>query len=197
MSFSEAVDGDLRNDADARRLASKRCKIAEQWATVRQMHGTTVHRVDGPGLSGEGDALWTGADDLPVVVFTADCFGVILQADGAVGVAHAGWRGVVGGVVTQLRSAMTDNGYPATRAAIGPGIGACCFEVGPEVAEKFPDFTTVTTWGTVSVDLESALEHQLEGIETWIARKCTRHEDGWFSHRRDQTRSRLATIGWV
>jgi purine-nucleoside/S-methyl-5'-thioadenosine phosphorylase / adenosine deaminase len=197
MSFSEAADGDLRNDADARRVTSIGFKIADQWATVRQIHGATVHRVQAPGVAGEGDALWTVAADLPVAVFTADCFGVILGAEEAVGVAHAGWRGVAAGVVPQLRAAMAGNGYPPVRAAIGPGIGPCCFEVGPEVAKEFPDYTTRTTWGTVSVDLESALEHQLEGIETWIARDCTRHEDGWFSHRRDQTRSRLATIGWL
>ena len=53
MSFSEAADGDLRNDADARRLTSIGFKIADQWATVRQIHGATVHRVQGPGLAGE------------------------------------------------------------------------------------------------------------------------------------------------
>lgn len=197
MSFTEAADGDMRNDRDARRRLSHECRIPQQWATVDQVHGAVVHRVERTGHGGKGDALWTTTADVPVVVFTADCVGVILQADNAIGVAHAGWKGVVARVIAELRNEMEDSGYPPIRAAISPGIGPCCFEVGPEVAERFPQDVTETTWGTVSVDLKSAIQRQLEGIDTWSAAECTRHDQGWFSHRRDATRSRLSTIGWI
>lgn len=197
MSFTEAIDGDMRHDPNACQRLSLACHIADQWATVRQEHGAVVHRVERAGRAGAGDALWTTAADVPLVVFTADCVGVIIRSHDAVGVAHAGWRGVIAGVVTELREAMDKAGHPPVRAAIGPGIGPCCFEVGPEVADQFPQATSETTWGTVSVDLKSAIGRQLDGIETWVADGCTRHQPGWFSHRRDETRSRLATVGWI
>ena len=95
MTFSEASDGDARDDTEIRRRISLECHVANDWATLRQVHGATVHRVEQRGPAGRGDALWTTAADVPVAVFTADCFGVILEAEDAVGVAHAGWRGVV------------------------------------------------------------------------------------------------------
>ncbi len=197
ISFSEAADGDVRGEADSHRRLSLECQVSDEWATLRQMHGAVVHRVERAGCAGEGDALWTTRADVPVVVFTADCFGVILQAKNAVGVAHAGWRGVVAGVVTKLKQEMTNEGHLPLLAAIGAGIGPCCFEVGEEVAAAFPGNTAVTTWGTVSVNLRSAIDDQLDGIETWTAENCTLHDPGWFSHRRDETRSRLAAIGWI
>ena len=197
MSFTEAADGDTSGDIDARRRVSVECQISDQWATVHQTHGISVVRVEEAGAAGEGDALWTVNPDVPVAVFTADCFGVVLKSSDAVGVAHAGWRGVVTGVVAELRHEMTEAGHPPDQAAVGPGIHACCFEVGPEVASRFPSDTASTTWGTLSVDLGSAIEYQLGGIETWVADECTQHDARWFSHRRDGTRSRQATIGWL
>lgn len=195
--FTEAADGDMRDDIDARRRISMDCKIPDQWATARQRHGTAVLQVETAGEAGDGDALWTVKPGVPVAVFTADCFGVVLKASGATGVAHAGWRGVVAGVVAELRQEMTQAGYPPEKAAIGPGIGACCFEVGQEVASRFPSDKSATTWGTLSVDLTSAIESQLDGVDTWVADKCTRHDERWFSHRRDGTPLRQATIGWM
>lgn len=197
MSFTEAADGDMKDDIDARRRVSIEYQISDQWATVRQIHGTSVKQVDEAGMAGEGDALWTVNSGVPVAVFTADCFGVVLKASDAVGVAHAGWRGVAAGVVAELRHEMTQAGHPPDQAALGPGIHACCFEVGPDVASRFPSDTAATTWGTLSVDLGAAIENQLDGIETWIADECTQHDARWFSHRRDETRSRQATIGWL
>ena len=82
-------------------------------------------------------------------------------------------------------------------AAVGPGINPCCFEVGSEVAEVFPGSVAETSWGTVSIDLPAVARRDLAGIETWGSGACTRHEEGWFSHRKDGTSKRLAAIGWV
>jgi copper oxidase (laccase) domain-containing protein len=92
---------------------------------------------------------------------------------------------------------MVDAGHPPVKAGIGPGIGACCFEVGPEVAERFARSRATTTWGTASVDLGAVLTEQLGGLETWAVGACTFHDDGWFSHREDGTTNRLAAIGWI
>jgi hypothetical protein len=171
--------------------------LTEEWASVHQVHGNVVHRADSPGEIGEGDAIWSTIPRLPLAVFTADCFGVVLHAQGAVGVAHAGWRGARAGLLTELRSEMTGGGHPPTLVAIGPGIGSCCFEVGADVAAQFEGFTAVTSWGSDSVDLAGAISAELSGLEIRSIDACTMHRPGWFSYRRDQTTERLATIGWL
>lgn len=198
VAFTDRSDGDLRGDPQAREAVSRSLGMSSEWATVRQVHGSRVVRVDGPGDAGEADGLWTSDSGLPVAVFTADCFGVVLMAPTAVGVAHAGWRGVVAGVVGSLRDAMTCANAPPVRAAVGPGIGPCCFEVGDDVAERFDSrHVGETTWGTTSVDLPGALGHGLAGLEVWASEGCTLHEEGWFSHRGDGTRRRMAAVGWL
>lgn len=197
VAFSERSDGDLRGDETARRAVAGRLGIDERWATVRQVHGHDVRRVSAPVDAGEGDAVWTTSRDLPAAIFTADCYGVVLHAGDAVGVAHAGWRGAAARVVERLRREMANAGHAPERAAIGPGIGPCCFEVGAEVSERLPDHVSQTDWGTVSVDLRGVILDQLDGMEIWAGEGCTLHEERWFSHRRDATPERMATVGWL
>lgn len=196
-AFSEASDGDIRNDLNARASLSEALGVSDSWATVHQVHGSDVVRATVLGNAGNADAVWTTEPGLPVAVFTADCFGVVMSAPGAVGVAHAGWRGALAGVVGEMRSVMDRNGHTPTRVAIGPGIGPCCFEVGAEVSREFPDDRAMTTWDTSSVDLSGAILRQLDGLETWVSSGCTYHDDDWFSHRRDGKPDRLAAVGWV
>lgn len=196
VAFSERADGDMRADDRARTAFSNALGIVDTWAVVHQVHGSDVVLADQPGNAGEADAIWTTTAGLPLAVFTADCFGVVLGGEGAVGVAHAGWRGARSGVVANLRSRMVDAGHPPVRAAIGPGIGPCCFEVGSEVASLFQGHLTETTWGSTSVDLPAVLRLQLEGLDLWAADACTMDDDRWFSHRREKTPQRMATVGW-
>jgi YfiH family protein len=108
--------------------------------TASQVHGARVLEV-GAGQDPEqvkleeADALITRAPDLAVAVRTADCAPVLLaRLDGAaVGAAHAGWRGAVGGVVEATAAALGEPGELV--AAVGPCIGQEAFEVGPEVRE--------------------------------------------------------------
>lgn len=196
-AFTGADDGDQRNDLTARSAISSWLGIPRDWATMRQVHGVTLIRAVSPGEVGEADGMWSDVPQLPLAVFTADCFGVVLKADNAVGVAHAGWRGTAGGVVTALRAEMTAHGHPPISAAVGPGIGPCCFEVGPEVTERFPDDVRETTWGTNSVDLAAAIRRELDGLDVWLQGACTMHEESLYSHRRTRTAQRIATIAWV
>jgi YfiH family protein len=192
--FTESGDGDLRGDADARRRLSARLGISERWAVVEQVHGSAVVDVEEPGSHGPADGLFTEVPDLPLAVFTADCAGVVMIADDAIGVAHVGWRGAAAGVVPALRARFEAAGRPVRRAVIGPHIRSCCFEVGPEVVERFPGHVAETTWGTTSVDLAGVVRAQLEGIDVQDFRACTHHEDSWFSHRRDSDPRRLASL---
>jgi YfiH family protein len=197
VAFTDGGDGDQRHDLTARAAVSAWLGLPWRWATVRQVHGTRVIHASGPGELAEADAIWTTTPTLPLAVFTADCFGVVLVADGAVGVAHAGWRGAADGVVASLREEMSDRGHFPRFAAVGPGIGPCCFEVGPEVSGRFPLDVAETSWGSTSVDLASAIRRSLEGLEVWLSGACTMHDPGLYSHRQSRTLLRHATVAWL
>lgn len=195
-AFTDPADGDMRGDPKARRAVSDRLGISADWATVTQVHGGDALRVDRPGVAGEADALVTTRPGLPLAVFTADCLGVVLSGPGSVGVAHAGWRGLAAGVLEAAAGLMAEVDGPPRSAALGPAIGPCCFEVGDEVAELFPDQVATTSWGTTSVDLAGAAASILDGIDLSRDRRCTACGGG-FSHRKSGTGARLAALGWL
>lgn len=198
--FQGAAFGQAADRMDRRpglREVSRRLGIPAEWAILRQVHGTAVVRAAGPGPLGDGDAAFTTEGDLPLGVSTADCYPVIVEGVGGAGIAHAGWRGVAAGVVAALVEAMVAGGVTPRRAAIGPGIGPCCFEVGAEVAERFPEWRTTTTWGTTSVDLRRGLAASLRGLDLWVSEDCTMCGTGYHSHRRDGTSRRQMAVAWL
>jgi len=111
-------------------------------ATVQQIHSDKVLLADRAGPMGEGDALISNQPGITLSVRTADCL-PILMADTrnrAIAAVHAGWRGTIQEIVPKTIQAMADRfgTHPDDLViAVGPGIGACCFEVGPEVAIQF------------------------------------------------------------
>jgi purine-nucleoside/S-methyl-5'-thioadenosine phosphorylase / adenosine deaminase len=122
---------------------------ARSWnlITVRQVHSDVIHLIDSERLSPPesplaGDGLITASPGLLLAIQTADCFPVILADTKrcAVGVFHAGWRGTVGRIVEKGVGEMHRcfGSRPRDlRAAIGPGVQGCCYEVGEEVRTKF------------------------------------------------------------
>lgn len=192
--FTDASDGDVRGDLARRSELAIDVGVSPEWSVVDQVHGAEVVRAVAPGNLGRADAMFTTELNLSLAVFTADCLGVALRAPGAVGVAHAGWRGADSGVVAELRTAMASIGHPPISATIGPHIRSCCFEVGPEVAARFAGHLAVTSWGAESVDLSGAIRAQLDGLDVADIGVCTHHESGWFSHRRDADPRRMATL---
>ncbi len=112
-------------------------------ASLKQIHSSLSLVADRPeGCVGEGDALLTRQPAVTVSVRTADCFPILL-ADlhhRVVAAVHAGWRGTAEGVAANALNRMRDDFGTAAEnviAAIGPGIGPCCYEVGEEVARRF------------------------------------------------------------
>jgi hypothetical protein len=83
------------------------------------------------------------------------------------------------------------------RAAVGPGIGPCCYEVGTEVLAALPAFRARTDRGTASVDLSAAAASGLAGLEVWHAGICTCCGTGFHSYRRDGTRRRQVAVAWL
>ena len=111
--------------------------------TLRQIHSDLIHCVSkSPAAPLAGDGLITDTPHLLLGVQAADCLPVVLVdvRSRAVGVFHAGWRGtlkrIVGKGLGQMRRQFGTRPGDI-RAAIGPGIRQCCYEVGPEVREKF------------------------------------------------------------
>jgi polyphenol oxidase len=165
----------------------------EPLALNRQVHSALVHRAVAGKRGEPGDGLWTDEPSLPVLAMTADCLPIALVRDGppAVAVLHAGWRGLLGGIVAAGASALREACVSETqglRAAIGPAIGPCCYEVGPEVAEPFRDRYGDDVVQGRKLDLWASAERALRaaGIED-IHRvdRCTFCEpDAFFSHRR-------------
>ncbi len=180
---------------------------AAVWHLLHQVHGAEVGVVDdrvAPGTELRGvDAAVTALRDRPLVVQAADCVPVLLAAPGGVGVAHAGRAGLLAGVlpaaVASLRALVGDG---PVRAAVGPAIGACCYEVPAAMrdaaAERLPVLAATTSWGTPALDLPAGARAQLDadGVElVWTDDRCTRCTPTLFSHRRDPASGRQ--IGMV
>jgi YfiH family protein len=174
---------------------------AELLCFGRQVHGSTVRRAKGQGEPGDG--VWTDEPGRPLVVFTADCLPVALaRANGdrpAIATLHVGWRGLLAGIVENA-AAQLDGGRLA--AVIGPGIGACCYEVGEEVAAPFRARFGSEVVRNGRLDLWHATERALTaaGVTT-VSRLdlCTAcNPDLFFSHRREGgTTGRQGLIAYV
>jgi len=115
-------------------------------ATVKQIHSARV--IDAAGFTGErglADALVSRTPALAIGVRTADCLPILMvdTEHRAVAAVHAGWRGTAQRIAERTIERMRElYGTKPDRicAAMGPGIGKCCFEVGPEVAREFSDW---------------------------------------------------------
>jgi YfiH family protein len=137
-------------------------------ATLRQVHSDTVLYADHGGVIGEGDALITDKPGIALASRTADCLPVLIAdaVNRAVAAVHAGWRGTALEIVPKTMTAMGQRfgSRPEDLViAIGPGIGACCFEVGPEVAEKFAAFfpDRQDLMGRAKIDLAETIRRQV------------------------------------
>lgn len=164
-------------------------------ATLHQIHSDICVKACGrTGVLGHGDALLENMPGRLVAVKTADCLPILLvdEEHRAVAAVHAGWRGTVQGIVRHaVRRMEHEFGTRPARlhAAIGPGIGECCYEVGPEVAAQFGK------GGPAHIDLADANRLQMAeaGIpdgQIYAAQLCTKCGSGDFhSYRRDGERS--------
>ena len=168
-----------------------------------QVHSARVREAE-PATRGEqADGLWTDEPALPILALSADCLPLALaRTDGsrpAVAVLHAGWRGLLEGIVAGGVEAL---GGGSLAAAIGPGIGPCCYEVGEEVAAPFRERFGDDVVREGRLDLWTSAERALRaaGIDR-VDRfdRCTACEpETFFSHRRDHGRTgRQGVIAYV
>jgi YfiH family protein len=173
-------------------------------ARLEQIHSSRVLEAK-PGLTGEGDALWTSRAGLALCIATADCVPVVVADQRRLAVAHAGWRGIVAGIVGNAVKALGEaNGLSAW---IGPRIGPCCYEVAAEVADRLVAVTdsSVLTRGRGSrphVDLAAAVAVQLKKSGVQTLRRlggCTfcQPDRLWSYRRSGPSTGRNLTFTWI
>ncbi|MCK9248770.1 MAG: polyphenol oxidase family protein [Solirubrobacteraceae bacterium] len=195
--------------ANRRRVAATVGVDPDRIAQAHQVHGVDVLTVhddgDLPGADLErvrdGDGVATAMRGVPCVVLCADCLPVALVADGAVAMVHAGWRGLVGGVLEAGVVALRDvGGRGPITAIVGPGAGPCCYEVGPEVhAALAPLGRTVRRGDHADLPEAATLRLRAAGVDdVRRAGACTICDPAWFSHRRDGgITGRQGGVAWL
>ena len=199
---------------DAERVAENRQRLSQsallpanpQW--LQQVHGVAVADLDQPDLAQPADAAMTRQEGRVCAILTADCLPIMLAAVSgeAVAAAHAGWRGLAGGV---LESTMKALGLPGEQiqAWLGPAIGVEYFEVGAEVREVFLVGNEAAeaafqpnARGRFMADLALLARLRLERLgvrRIYGGTLCTYADpQRFFSHRRDGTTGRQATLIW-
>jgi YfiH family protein len=163
LNLGKAVgDEPDRVDENRRRVCAEAGANLELLMLNRQRHSATVHRAE-PGSRGvPGDGLWSDQSGQPMLALSADCLTIaVVRANGdrpALAVLHAGWRGLLEGIVEAGCAALGD---AKLTAAVGPAIGPCCYEVGSEVAEPFTKRFGAGLMHGPKLDLWTAAERAL------------------------------------
>ena len=188
-------------DDDPERVAENRARLAgtarlrpEGVAMGWQVHGTDLAEWDGPDPENayaepggkrlkRVDGHLTRRPGLALLVLVADCYPVALSDGRQVAMLHCGWRPLAGGILERAIERFDEP--PA--AAVGPGIGGCCYEVGPEVLEHFADVRGAADGRML--DLRAVIDARLgaAGVSDVEHLDCCTscHPDLYFSHRRD------------
>ncbi len=206
LNLSVRVGDDPR--CVARNRAILRACLPAEPAWVKQAHGTAVIDATRVTPDAEADGVATQSPGEVCAVMTADCLPVLLsdRAGKSVGIAHAGWRGLAGGIVENVVQAM---GVPSRDiiAYIGPGIGARRYEVGEDVRRAFVggDPAAAKSFaprqdGKYLADLYGLARQRLAAAGVAGIHGggfCTASEERFFSFRRDQTTGRMASLIWL
>ena len=204
VAVTDRTDGDFAVGApDVERR--RRHLVDRPWRWLHQVHGAEV--VDGddptvrPGV--DGDAVVTSGSDVALAVQAADCVPIaLINLDGPIGVVHAGWRGLVAGVIEAAAEELRQRSTGEVVAVVGPHIRTECYEFGPELdelVERFgPEVAGHTAAGTPALDLSAVVRTVLAGASIDVAvddGRCTCAEE-LFSHRWGGDRERHALVAW-
>jgi polyphenol oxidase len=201
---------DDRPEAVRDNRASLQSQLGITLAHIRQVQGTDVRRVteqpvepDDPDQLPRVDGHATALTGVGPTVLVADCLPVAVAGDGAVAMLHAGWRGLAGGILAEGVAAVRELGATGPlRAAIGPGAGPCCYEVGEDVHSVFAEHGLDVRNGR-KLDLKAIARMQLERAGVEVVHDlglCTICADPslLFSHRRDRgITGRQAGVAWL
>jgi len=202
-----ARGADYSRRVERNRAILRACLPAEP-AWTKQVHGAVVVDAAEAARDTEADGAVARAAGSVCAVLTADCLPILLsdRAGKAVGIAHAGWRGLAAGIVESVARAM--DGSPQDLIAyIGPGIGPRSYEVGDDVRGAFvgkdPDAAAAFVSrrnGKYLADLYALARQRLEAAgvaEVHGGGFCTASDERFFSYRRDGNTGRMASLVWL
>jgi len=176
---------------------------------LSQTHSNLVLAADGSNLGSEADGAWTRNSEMVAAVMTADCLPVFLcdQQGDQVAVVHAGWRGLLSGIIENAVDTFAQPGSNLL-AYLGPAIGPSAFEVGGEVRDLFITESIESTSGFAAgrnenkwlADIYQLARVRLmrKGIDhIYGGTECTfSDQDKFFSYRRDGATGRMANLIW-
>jgi YfiH family protein len=197
------ADEPERVNENRRRLCAEVGAEPDALAMNYQHHSADVLRARAGSRDERGDGIWTDERGLPVLALAADCLPIALaRANGsepALALLHAGWRGLLEGIVPAGVSAL---GAGTVAAAVGPAIGPCCYEVGEDVADRFRRAFGFGLYRDGRLDLWTAAERALRAagcVRVDRADLCTAcSPERFFSHRRDKgLTGRQGVIGHI
>lgn len=223
LAMTDASDGDLRvpepgSSVPAELEARRRRIAAHPWTWLHQVHGSRVVEVDAPGewAGAEADAAVTTTPGAVLAVHTADCAGVVLIGNGedpvtgepvrALGVAHAGWRGLRAGVIEATVDLMRRLGAQELVWDVGACISPAAYEFGDNELDEMcdrlgPELRARTLAGRPALDLRAGVRAALSrsGVDAPgpDAVPCTSLDDGFYSWRARSDTGRQATLGWL
>jgi polyphenol oxidase len=196
LNLGALTDDDPAAVTENRRLVAEAARVpGERVAMGWQVHGGDVLEWTGPpadrAYSEPGgkqlprvDGHATARPNIGLLVLVADCYPVALSDGKRIAMLHCGWRPIAAGILERAIAGF--DGVPA--AAVGPGIGGCCYEVGPEVLREFDDHDHVADGRLL--DLRAVISQRLERAGLSVVHHldlCTScHPDLFFSHRRDK-----------
>lgn len=217
IRFTGRAEGDLAppsDDVDRSAIhdyESRQRRVLDlPWTWLNQVHGAEVVEVSSPGegAGARADAAVSATPGCALAVLTADCAPVALaSAEGVHGVAHAGWRGLLAGVVERTVEAMRRLGATDIRAELGPCIRAGCYEFGADgvdavAARLGPTVRARTPAGRPALDLAAGVGVALQAVgvddlqDAGVCTACSTNHFSWRS-RRDQGRQATVVWGWT
>lgn len=211
---SERCDGDYAVHSDPQVLARARRYLAPgPWTWLQQVHGANVVVVDEPGAkcAAPADASVTKCVDAVLSVQTADCAPLVLASESLVGLVHAGWRGIVEGVIGATFGSLRDLGGEEIHALLGPCIAPAGYQFGLAeldlVASVAGDSVrSTTTDGLPALDLGAAVLAQCgeAGVSSFSvvgppkgATPFDTADSRWYSHRTRGESQRQTTVAWL
>lgn len=225
VAFTDTTEGNLAGHTgeDPAAVSARRAELEHRLGLpgrslrfLHQVHGTRVVRLGAgrdPDEAPVADAA-VSEDGTPLAVLAADCLPVVFEAENPrsplplTGVAHAGRRGLLDGVLDRTVAVLRERGGRDLTAWIGPAICGSCYEVPTELrdasGERLEGIAAQTSWGTPGLDLPGAASRRLRELGVRVAtdhvdrcRWCTLEHTDLYSYRRDRTTSRLAGLVWV
>lgn len=198
VAWTDRSDGDFHVDRPIGELIERRSAVmAGPWTVVRQVHGDQV--VDASGAAAardvplhEADGIVVSLPNLPISVQGADCAPIAFITDvGAIGVAHAGWRGLAAGIVEEVSNRLSDMGSSVERALIGPVICTDCYEFGQDDLDDVAhalgdDVRAQTATGTPALNMRAGLVAAFDAVgvsDVDFVGGCPSCDHTGFSHR--------------